>query len=82
MYGKKPLLYTFHNFYNKHLVGEFKDYKWMIARYRDDEPTLNDGKDYVIWQYTAKGRITGVKGNVDRSRIMGEYDLGDILLNY
>ncbi len=82
VYGKKPLLYTFHNFYNKHLVGEFKDYKWMIARYRDDEPTLNDGKDYVIWQYTAKGRITGVKGNVDRSRIMGEYDLGDILLNY
>ena len=48
VYGKKPLLYTFHNFYNRHLVGLFPDCKWMIARYREDEPTLNDGKDYVI----------------------------------
>ena len=82
IYGKKPLLYTFHNFYNRHLAGEFKDYKWMIARYRDDEPTLDDGKDYVIWQYTSSGRIAGVDGNVDRSRLMGEYDLGDILLHH
>ncbi len=81
IYGKKPLLYTFHNFYNRHLAGQFKDYKWMIARYRDDKPTLNDGKDYVIWQYTAKGRIAGIKGNVDRSRLMSGFHIGDILLN-
>lgn len=74
-YGKKPLLYTFHNFYNRHLSGHFKDYHWMIARYRSDHPTLNDGQDYVIWQYTSTGRIEGVKGNVDRSRIMGDYTL-------
>ena len=47
-YGKKPLLYTFHNFYNRHFVGLFPDYHWMIARYRNDEPTLNDGKQYII----------------------------------
>ena len=81
VYGKKPLLYTFHNFYNRHLVGLFPDCKWMIARYREDEPTLNDGKDYVIWQYTAKGRVTGIEGNVDRSRLMNGYHLGDILLH-
>ncbi len=81
VYGRKPLLYTFQNFYNKHLVGEFEDYPWMIARYREDEPTLNDGKDYVIWQYTSSGRIPGVNGDVDRSRMMGEYDLGNILLH-
>lgn len=77
-YGKKPLLYTFHNFYNRHLAGHFKDYHWMIARYRSDHPTLNDGQDYVIWQYTSTGRIEGVKGNVDRSRIMGDYTLHQI----
>ena len=75
------MLYTFHNFYNRHLVGLFPDCKWMIARYREDEPTLNDGKDYVIWQYTAKGRVTGIEGNVDRSRLMNGYHLGDILLH-
>lgn len=77
-YGKKPLLYTFHNFYNRHLAGHFKDYHWMIARYRSDHPTLDDGQDYVIWQYTSTGRIAGVKGNVDRSRLMGDYTLNHL----
>ncbi|MBR2863441.1 MAG: glycosyl hydrolase family 25 [Bacteroidaceae bacterium] len=77
-YGKKPLLYTFHNFYNKYLSGCFPDYPWMIARYREDRPILNDGKDYVVWQYTASGVMPGVEGDVDRSKIMGDYSLDDI----
>lgn len=79
-YGKKPLLYTFHNFYNRHLSGHFMDYHWMIARYRSDMPTLDDGKDYVIWQYTSSGSIPGIKGNVDRSRLMGDYSLHHVQL--
>ena len=77
-YGKKPLLYTYHNFYNRYLLGEFKDYHFMIARYRTDSPTLNDGKDYIMWQYTATGSIPGIRGNVDRSRIMGNYSLHQV----
>ena len=69
-YGCKPLLYTYHNFYNKHLVDYFPGYQWMIARYRPDAPTLNDGTDYIMWQYTASGEIEGVRGDVDRSCIM------------
>lgn len=69
-YGRKPLLYTYHNFYNKHLIGEFKDYYWMIARYRDDAPWLDDGIDYLIWQYTSSGSLDGIRGKVDRSRLM------------
>lgn len=34
-YGRRPLLYTYQNFYNKHLIGNFKNYSWMIACYRD-----------------------------------------------
>jgi len=79
-YGKKPLLYTYHNFYNKHLCGYFKDYHWMIARYRDDRPTLNDGKDYIMWQYTSTGSIPGVQGNVDRSKIMAGFNLHQVQL--
>ena len=79
-YGKKPLLYTYHNFYNRYLLGEFSDYHFMIARYRSDSPTLNDGKDYIMWQYTSTGSIPGIKGNVDRSKIMGEYSLYQVML--
>ena len=74
-YGKKPLLYTFHNFYNRHFVGLFPDYHWMIARYRNDEPTLNDGKQYIIWQYTQSGRLGGIRGKVDRSQLMSNFSL-------
>ena len=74
-YGKKPLLYTYHNFYNKHLVGYFHGYHWMIARYREDAPTLNDGTDFIMWQYTASGEIEGVRGDVDRSCIMEGFRL-------
>lgn len=77
-YGKKPLLYTFHNFYNKYLVGLFPEHHWMIARYRSDAPTLNDGKEYIMWQYTSSGSILGIKGPVDRSRIMEGFHLQQV----
>lgn len=79
-YGKKPLLYTYHNFYNRYLTDEFKDYHFMIARYRSDSPTLNDGKDYIMWQYTSTGSIPGINGNVDRSKIMGDFSLNQVMM--
>ena len=79
-YGKKPLLYSYQNFYNKHLKGHFTDYHWMIAKYQDAEPVLDDGKDYIMWQYTQAGCMPGVKGNVDRSRIMGEFSFFQVQL--
>lgn len=79
-YGKKPLLYTYHNFYNRYLTGVFSDYHFMIARYRSDSPTLDDGKDYIMWQYTSTGSIPGIRGNVDRSKIMAGFSLNQVSL--
>lgn len=79
-YGKKPLLYTYHNFYNRYLTGEFTDYHFMIARYRSDSPTLDDGKDYIMWQYTSTGSIPGIRGHVDRSKIMGNFSLNQVMM--
>ena len=39
---------------------------------------LADDKEYIIWQYTCKGRIVGVKGYVDKSRFMGKHGLKEI----
>lgn len=78
-YRQKPLLYTFTNFYNRHLVGKLDDYKLMIAQYtKDKTPTLNDGRDYEMWQYTSKGRLVGVSGYIDKSRFMGNHKLKEI----
>lgn len=74
-YGKKPLLYSYQNFYNRHFLGLFRHYHWMIAKYQTESPVLLDGRDYIMWQYTSKGSIDGIKGHVDRSRIMGNHNL-------
>ena len=77
-YRQKPLVYTFRNFYNKHLIGRLDDYKLMIAMYTEEEPVLADGRDITMWQYTGKGRIVGVNGYVDKSRFMGRHGLREI----
>ena len=77
-YRQKPLLYTFRNFYNKHLVGKVDAYKLMIAFYTDEEPVLADERDITMWQYTGKGRIVGVNGYIDKSRFLGRHGLREI----
>ena len=77
-YRQKPLVYTFRNFYNKHLQGVLDHYQLMIAMYTNEEPVLADGRDITMWQYTAKGRIVGINGYVDKSRFVGRHGLREI----
>lgn len=77
-YGCKPVIYTFHNFYNRYLSGQFKGYRMMIARYREDEPTLDDDAPYTAWQYTQRGKIDGIRGYVDRSMVMSDFSVSDL----
>lgn len=77
-YKQKPLLYTGMNFYNQVLCGRLDSYKLMIACYTKQEPELGDGRDFEMWQYTAKGKLKGVNGYVDKSRFMGKHKLREI----
>ena len=77
-YRQKPLIYSGTNFYNKYLAGKMDRYPLMIAQYRPPEPVLKDGNDYLIWQYTGKGRLRGINGYVDKSRFMGDHTLKEI----
>ena len=79
-YCVKPILYTSRDFYNKHLSGPFTGYKYMVARYATDVPELCDDAAFVMWQYSASGRVPGIRGNVDRSCFIDHYTLQDILL--
>lgn len=77
-YKQKPLVYTGTNFYNANLQGLLDDYKLMIAQYSSAEPVLTDDKEYIMWQYTGKGRLNGINGYVDKSRFMGRHKLREI----
>lgn len=43
-------------------VGQLKDYPWWYAQYAD-LPSFP--YRFSIWQYTAKGKVPGIKGDVD-----------------
>ena len=77
-YHQKPLVYTGTNFYNNYLVGRLDGYKLMIAQYSSKEPVLSDDNDYMLWQYTGKGHIDGIRGYVDKSRFMGRHGLREL----
>lgn len=77
-YRQKPLLYSGQNFYNQYLAGQFDGYKLMIAKYSNPAPVLLDGRDIFAWQYTGKGRIRGVNGYVDKSRLLGRHTMREI----
>lgn len=80
-YGKKPIIYTGRNFYNNYIYSNtrLRSYKFFIASYTFEEPSLNGGEDYLMWQYTASGRVKGIRGDVDQSKIMGKHLLEEIL---
>lgn len=79
-YGKKPVIYTMPSFYNLYLIDRYKDYKIFIAQYGDGIPALKDGTDWHIWQFTRKGKIDGIRGNVDVNAINPGRDHNEILL--
>ena len=78
VYHQKPLVYTGTNFYNHYLAGKLNGYKLMIAQYSSSTPILVDDKEYLLWQYTGKGHINGIRGYVDKSRFMGHHSLREI----
>ena len=79
-YGQKPLLYSMTSFYNSYLAGSFTDYPLMIGGY-SRKPVLVDEKDYVIWQFTAHGKVEGINGNCDLDVFNTGHGIEEILFN-
>ena len=62
--GKRPVIYTSHNLYRTVLKEAFVDYKFWIANYNKNVSGLED-EQIIHWQYSDKGEIPGIQGNVD-----------------
>jgi lysozyme len=64
--GKVPIIYTGLSFANTYLGGAFTSYPLWIAHYTNaDEPGQTMWSDWVCWQYTEHGSVTGISGDVD-----------------
>lgn len=61
------VLYTYTSFVNESLNSVLAPYPLWVANYRSGSPGSNSvwGAKWVGWQYSDKGSVPGVKGNVD-----------------
>jgi lysozyme len=62
-YGVRPILYTGQKFYEDFLIEEFSEYEVWIANYNFFVETMED--DWLCWQFTERGSVPGIVGNVD-----------------
>lgn len=69
-YGVKPMIYTGDNYFQHVLLGRgFEDYPLWIANYNI---VLSPKTNYwVIWQFSERGIIPGIRGRVDLNIIRG-----------
>lgn len=58
-------IYANQYWWTKYLTGLERFTKW-VAKYSKTEPTVN-GTD--MWQYTSKGRVSGISGYVDCNKV-------------
>lgn len=63
-YGKQPIFYISKSFYNIVLAGEFKNTPLWVREYQG-KPNLKHNPDWLFWQHTNQGQITGIAKTVD-----------------
>jgi lysozyme len=62
-YKVKPIIYTGEKYYDDFLKEEFSDYLFWIANYNFYRERIEE--DWLFWQFTEKGTVPGIRGNVD-----------------
>jgi lysozyme len=67
-YEIKPIVYSSMDFYEKYLKAELGDYPCWIARYNRIEPNTTS---WQFWQYSNRGKIDGIEGDVDLNVFVG-----------
>jgi lysozyme len=72
-YGKKPIIYTDINFHEDVIEGtkEFDDYPFWIRSVAAKPHKRYGGRPWEFWQFTATGRVPGIRADVDRNAFFG-----------
>ncbi len=63
-YKVKPIIYTSASYYKSYLKDDFKEYTFWLANYNNVTQPVKD-ENWLFWQYSCTGRISGIQGDVD-----------------
>ncbi|MES2881217.1 MAG: glycoside hydrolase family 25 protein [Bacteroidota bacterium] len=70
-YGVRPIIYTYVVFYEKYLQGYFDDYPLWVAHYlQPNQPRIQ--RSWSFWQHSEKGKVNGIRANVDFNVFNGD----------
>jgi len=69
--GKRPIIYTDINFHRDVLEGQFPGYEFWLRSVAAEPDERYSDRSWKFWQYTATGRVPGIKGSVDRNAFNG-----------
>jgi len=69
-YGREPVIYTSAEFYNPYLKGYPLKRLWIRDTFV--APRLPGASPWLFWQFTDKGRVRGIRGNVDLDVFSGD----------
>ncbi|WP_309728275.1 GH25 family lysozyme [Chamaesiphon sp. OTE_75_metabat_556] len=82
-YRKRPILYVTYEFYDRYLRDRYPTQPiWISDFYSFNKlPILIDGKQWLFWQYSEPGRISGISTLVDLNVFNGDKTQFDRLVN-
>ncbi len=71
--GKRPFIYTAKYFWNDHVAStQFESFPLWVANYDVTCPDLPDAwAGWTLWQYSDRGAVPGIGGDVDLDRFQG-----------
>lgn len=68
-YNKKPILYLTYDTYNAYVKEDFQDYNiWIRDVFK---PPYLKNRNWLVWQYSNRGRVQGIKSFVDINVLKG-----------
>lgn len=77
--GKDIALYTGEYFYNNNMNDSVKDIPLWVAKYSSNKPNVS--KEYIGWQYTSDGRVSGICTRVDMNEFSEDILIKDLVPN-
>ena len=69
--GRKAIIYTNINTYNRFIKGQFLENPIWICSFNKDR-IIPDGRKWLFWQHAHNGKLAGIKGFVDLNTFNGD----------
>jgi lysozyme len=73
-YGKRPVIYTTVDFYQRFLQHDFADYPIWVRSTKFYPSVKYGDRQWHFWQYQSDGKVAGIRSKVDRNAFYGSED--------